>query len=237
MEKLKVEIWSDVQCPFCYIGKHKFEAALNNFKNKDAVEVVWKSFQLNPNLVTDTNLSTSQYLAKHKGISIAEAQKMGNYVAEAGAKIGLDFQFDSAVVANTFNAHQILHFAEKKGLQNELKEALFIAHFTEGKNIDDANILALIAEKVGLDKADILETLSKNTFKEAVKFDFQEARLFGIQGVPFFVFNRKYAISGAQESNAFLETLEKSFSEWHNEKPKIDLEITQGDSCAIDGNC
>lgn len=237
MEKLKIEIWSDVQCPFCYIGKHKFEAALNLFKDKEAVEVVWKSFQLNPNLVTDPNLSTSQYLAKHKGISIEEAQQMGKHVADAGAKIGLDFQFDSAVVANTFNAHQVLHLAEQKGLQNELKEALFEAHFTEGKNIDDANVLAIIGEKVGLDKADVLDTLSKNTYEEAVKFDFQEARLFGIQGVPFFVFNRKYAISGAQESDAFLQTLEKSFEDWKTENTKIDLEITQGDSCDIEGNC
>ena len=237
MNKLKIEIWSDVQCPFCYIGKHKFEKALDQFEHKDSIDVVWKSFQLNPNLETNPNVSTAEYLAKHKGISIEEAKQMGLHVAQAGSQIGLKFDFETVVLANTFNAHRILHFAEKKKVQNELKEALFQAHFVNGKNIDEVETLVKIGSQVGLDKDEIRTCLSTNQFANEVKQDIAEARQFGIQGVPFFVFDRKYAVSGAQDPSAFLQTLEKSFEEWHKENPSFIVAANKGESCDVNGNC
>ena len=234
---MKVEIWSDVMCPFCYIGKRRFEDALQQFEHKDKIEVEWKSFQLNPNMKTDPSININQYLADVKGWNLEYAQQMNNHVTEMAAQVGLTYDFDKAVVANSFNAHRLSHFAKKHGLGAAAEEALFNAYFTEGKNIDDHDTLTELGVSLGLNAEDVKQTLDSYDFADAVKRDITEAQHLGIQGVPFFVMNNKYGVSGAQAVPVFSETLEKSFAEWQQENAQPKLTIIEGESCTPDGDC
>jgi predicted DsbA family dithiol-disulfide isomerase len=234
---MKVEIWSDVMCPFCYIGKRRFEDALQHFAHKDEIEVEWKSFQLNPNMKTDPSININQYLADVKGWNLDYAQQMNNHVTEMAAQVGLTYDFDKAVVANSFNAHRLSHLAKKHGLGEAAEEALFKAYFTEGKNIDDKAVLTELGTSIGLNAEDVEDTLDSNDFADAVRYDIAEAQQLGIQGVPFFVMNNKYGVSGAQAVPVFSETLEKSFGEWQQENSKPKLTIIEGESCTPDGDC
>lgn len=227
---MKIEIWSDVVCPFCYIGKRKFEKALNGFAGKDNVEVEWKSFQLDPT-TTSSELSIYEYLAQRKGISVEQSEKMHEQVATSAREAGLEFNFDKAVVANTFDAHRLLHLAAKYGKQTAAEGRLFSAYFTEGKNISDLSTLIELAGEIGLDKEEARTALENSTFTQEVKDDIKEAEQFGINGVPFFVLNRKFGVSGAQPSEVFAQALEKAWTEEQN------FEIIKGDSCGIDGDC
>lgn len=200
-------------CPFCYIGKRRFDEALAQFAHKDQVEVEWKSFMLSPDLQTDPSKNINQFLAEHKGISLEEATGMNDHVANMAAQAGLTYNFDKAVVANSFNAHRFIHFAKQYGKQSEAEEKLFAAYFTEGKNIDDAPTLLAIAAEMDLDAAKLTNVMGSGAYAKDVLADIQEAQELGIRGVPFFVLNRKYAISGAQETAVFLDTLEKAFAE------------------------
>ncbi len=234
---MKVEIWSDVMCPFCYIGKRRFEQALQNFANKDEVEIEWKSFQLNPDMETNPNIHIDQYLADVKGFSIDHARQLNAHVTQMAAEAGLTYNFDKAVVANSFNAHRFTHLAKKHGLGIAAEEALFKAYFTDGKNMDDNDTLIELGVEIGLDAAEIKQTLESNAFADDVKHDIAEAQYLGIRGVPFFVMNSKYGVSGAQEVRVFDETLQKAFSEWQQENPKPKLEVIEGESCGLDGDC
>ncbi|MDB4901438.1 MAG: disulfide bond formation protein DsbA [Mucilaginibacter sp.] len=234
---MKVEIWSDVMCPFCYIGKRRFENALQHFEHKDEVEIEWKSFQLNPDLVTNPDLNINQYLADVKGFTLDHAQQINDHVTQMAAEVGLTYNLDKAVVANSFNAHRFSHLAKKHGLGVEAEEQLFKAYFTDGKNIDDEDTLIDLGKELGLDAAEIKQALESNAYADEVKDDIDTAQYLGIRGVPFFVLNNKYAISGAQAVPVFEETLEKAFSEWQKENPKPKLEIIEGESCGPDGNC
>lgn len=211
--KMKVDIWSDIRCPFCYIGKHKFEKALKQFENRDNVEVTWHSFQLDPNLKTQPETDTIEYFTKAKGISREQALQMFGGAQKMAAETGLELNLENSIVANSFRSHQLLQFAKSKGLGDEVKEALFEAHFSEAKNIDDQQTLLEIAATVGLDKAETEEVLNSEKFAYQVKQDEMAAKNIGVQGVPFFVFNNKYAVSGAQAPETFLEALEKSWEE------------------------
>ncbi|MFA6438874.1 MAG: DsbA family oxidoreductase [Bacteriovoracaceae bacterium] len=206
---MKVEIWSDVMCPFCYIGKRRFEEALQEFSGKESVTVEWKSFQLNPETKTDPSKNINQYLAEHKGISVGQAQQMNDRVTEMAREVGLRYNFSKAIVANSFDAHRLSHFAKKHGKQDAVEERLFEAYFTEGKNTADLNTLVQIAVECGLDASETRTVLSGNDFTDAVKLDIYEAQQVGVRGVPFFVFNNKYAVSGAQPSRLFLQMLNK----------------------------
>jgi predicted DsbA family dithiol-disulfide isomerase len=230
---MKVEIWSDVMCPFCYIGKRKFETALSQIPQKEEVEVIWKSFQLNPNLKTDPSKSTTQHLAESKGWSLDYTKGVTSHVTQLAQQVGLTFNFDKAVVANSFDAHRFSAFAKTKGLQDAAEERLFDAYFTEGKNTADHNTLAQLGADIGLDAAEIKQMLATDAFSEEVKQDIYQAQQFGINGVPFFVFNEKYAVSGAQESAVFLQVLTKTFEEMAQETPSVLV----GETCAIDGDC
>ena len=212
--KMQVEIWSDVMCPFCYIGKRRFEAALQKFEGNKNIEITWKSFQLSPDMVTDTTISIHEYLSNHKGIPIDEAKKMNAYVTDMAKQSGLNYHLDKAVVANSFKAHRFSHYAKQQGKQLEAEEALFRAYFTEGKNLDDIQTLVDLGKSIGLDPAFVKAVLESNQFSNEVETDIYEAQQIGVRGVPFFVFDRKYAVSGAQDVSAFTQTLEKSFSEW-----------------------
>jgi predicted DsbA family dithiol-disulfide isomerase len=234
---MKVEIWSDVMCPFCYIGKRRFENALQHFAHKDEIEIEWKSFQLNPDMVTDPNINIDQYLADVKGFSIDRARQLNAQVTQMAAEAGLTHNFDKAVVANSFNAHRYSHLAKKHGLGIEAEEQLFKAYFTDGKNIDDLDTLAGLGKELGLDANEVKQTLKGNDYADDVKHDIAQAQYYGIQGVPFFVLDNKYAVSGAQAVSVFEETLQKAFGEWQKENPKPKLEIIEGETCGPDGDC
>lgn len=200
-------------CPFCYIGKKRFDDALAQFEHKDEVEIEWKSFMLSPDLKTDPTKNNNQFLAEHKGISLEEATGMNNYVTDMAAQAGLTYDFNKAIVANSFNAHRFSHFAKQYGKQNEAEEKLFAAYFTEGKNIDDAETLMAMAAELELDVTKLANVMGSGAYAKDVMADIDEAQELGIRGVPFFVLNRKYAISGAQETAVFLDTLQKAFAE------------------------
>lgn len=231
---MEVKIWSDVRCPFCYIGKKKFEVALQQFEQKDKVKITWKSYQLDPSLETRTDINTIDYFVKTKGVSAEQAKQMLSGATQMAKEVGLHFQFEDSVIANSFKAHKVIQLAKSKGLGNEIEEALFKAHFEESRNIDDSEVLVKTATSVGLDETEIRQVLESDAYEYEVKQDELEARNIGVRGVPFFVFNDKYAVSGAQPSEAFLETLEKAWEEYN---PKSDLEISEGDSCSTDGSC
>jgi predicted DsbA family dithiol-disulfide isomerase len=232
---MKVNIWSDVRCPFCYIGKIKFELALEKFPHHEQIEVTWRSFQLDPTLETQKDVSIYDYFSKVKGVSQAQAREMFNNVTEIAREVELDFKLEQSVVANSFNAHRLIQFAKSKGLGNEIEEALFIIHFTEGKDIDDPKILAETGVSIGLDEQEVKAMLDSDAFSQEVKQDEALAQTIGVRGVPFFVFNDKYAVSGAQSPETFLQVLEKSWEEFEAEnKP---LTIIKGASCSTDGSC
>jgi predicted DsbA family dithiol-disulfide isomerase len=234
---MKVEIWSDVMCPFCYIGKRRFEDALQNFEHKNDIEIEWKSFQLNPDLVTDPSINIDEYLAEKKGFTIEHAQQLNNHVTQMAAEGGLIYNLDKAVVANSFKAHRFSHLAKKHCLGIEAEEQLFKAYFTDSKNIDDNEILIELGKEIGLDAAEIKQVLESDAYADDVKHDIDSAQQLGIQGVPFFVLNNKYAISGAQAIPVFEQTLEKAFGEWKQENHKPKLEVIEGESCGPDSNC
>ncbi len=208
---MKVEIWSDVMCPFCYIGKRKFEKALAQFEHKDKVIVEWKSFQLNPNLVTDPTKNTLEHLAQSKGWTMDYTKQTTEHVSNIAKEQGLVFNFEKAVVANSFDAHRLLHLAKKYNLQNECKEQLLKAYFIDGKNTADHELLTKIGINIGLNETEITETLNSNLYANEVNEDIYHAQQVGVKGVPFFVFGNKYAISGAQEPETFLGALNKTF--------------------------
>lgn len=210
---MNIEIWSDVMCPFCYIGKRKFEKALEQFPHKDKINIIWKSFQLDPNSVTDPNLNTIDHLAKRKGWSKEQAQETTQHVTAIAKQVGIEFNFDKAVVANSFDAHRLSHLAKKYNKQNELEELLFKAYFTDGKNTADHKILCEIGMAVGIEEKEIMDVLKTDQYAAEVHEDIEQAQQVGVQGVPFFVLDRKYAVSGAQEPETFLGALIKAFEE------------------------
>lgn len=211
---MQVEIWSDIMCPFCYIGKRRFEQALNQFEYADDVEIEWRSFQLNPDMETDPDASINEYLAKSKGWSVDKARQMNDRVTNMAAEEGLEYHMDQAVVANSFDAHRLIQFAKSQDVGDEAEEALFQAYFTEGKNMDDPDALVEIAGQIGLSAQETRKMLESDQYANAVKHDLQTAQAMNIRGVPFFLFNRKFAVSGAQESETFLKALKQSWNDW-----------------------
>jgi predicted DsbA family dithiol-disulfide isomerase len=211
---MKVEIWSDVMCPFCYIGKRRFEAALQQFPNKDDIEVVYRSFELDPNAKRDVNQDVHDMLASKYGMSREEAKAKNDEVAGQAKDLGLTYNFDNMILTNTFDSHRLMHFAASYGKMQEMTERLFKAYFTDSKHIGDHETLAALAAEVGLDKNEAAKMLAGDEYTKEVRADEHEAGQLGIRGVPFFVINRKYAISGAQPVEVFLEALQKAWDEY-----------------------
>jgi predicted DsbA family dithiol-disulfide isomerase len=233
--QLKIQIWSDVMCPFCYIGKRKIEEALNQFENKNSVAIEWKSFQLDPSFVATPNESIINHLAEKYRKDTDWAQTMVDNMTENAKRSGLDFHFEKAILANSLNAHRLLHLAKKYNLSNELEELLFKAYLTDGKNVNDLNTLESLGLEIGLDKEAIDHVLHSDVYANEVRKDQEEAQAIGVTGVPFFVFDNKYAVSGAQATDVFLKTLEKSWEEG-NFETKLNLQnTTDENSCGIDG--
>ena len=234
---MKVEIWSDVMCPWCYIGKRKFEKALEQFPQKERIEVEWKSFQLNPDMETDPNKNIVDYLVEAKGITTDHATQMLDNVTNVAAEVGLDYHMEKAVLANSFDSHRFIQFAKKNKKGDAAEEQLFHAYFTEGKNTADHNTLIDLGVKIGLDAGEVKSVLDSNQFADDVRKDIYEAQQVGARGVPFFVLDRKYAVSGAQQTETFLGALQKSFQEWEKENPAPIQTYAEGDSCTTDGVC
>ncbi|HYG50072.1 MAG TPA: DsbA family oxidoreductase [Flavobacteriales bacterium] len=210
---IKVDIWSDVMCPFCYIGKRKFEKALEHYKYKNQVEVEWHSYQLDPDLNPPPGVNVYDYLAQRKRITQQESVRMHEQVTKLAASVGLIYNFDKAVVANSFNAHRLLQLAKTKGLGSQMEEELFKAYFTEGKNTGDPTILHELGINVGLLENELKEMLNGNAYTEKIKEDEARAREIGLRGVPFFLLDNKYVISGAQDSSLFLQALNQLSAE------------------------
>lgn len=234
---MKVEIWSDVMCPFCYIGKRKFEAALDKFPQKDRIEIEWKSFQLNPDMKTEPGKSINDYLAEVKGWEPAYAEEVNNHVTKIASEVGLEYNMDKAVVANSFDAHRFVQYAKTQGKGDDAEEQLFKAYFTDGKNTADHGTLLDLGASIGLDSKALKDVLESNQFADIVRKDVYEAQQVGARGVPFFVLDRKYAVSGAQQPETFLGALEKSFEEWEKANPAPLITYAEGASCTPDGDC
>ena len=231
---MKVEIWSDYQCPFCYIGKRRFEAALDQFAHKDQVEVSFRSFELNPEAERDIPMSQREMLKKKYGISEAQAEANERNLTQQANDLGLDYHLDQVVLTNSFDAHRLMHFAAEKGKDREMNERLFQAYFVEGKHIGNHEALCALAAEAGLDQSEVKEMLESKRFTAEVRNDEQEGSLLGITGVPFFVINRKYGISGAQPVETFLNSLQQV---WTEENPlQMMKDVKQGDACT-DGSC
>lgn len=233
---MKVEIWSDIGCPFCYIGKRRFEEGLEKFANKNEVKVEYRSFQLDPNAEKNPSHDLYDMLVKKMGRSRGEVMAMNQQLADQAQSVGLDLRFDQVIPANSLDAHRIIKLADDYGKGEEVLEHLYKAYFTEGKHIGDADTLADIAVEAGIAREKAIDLLNSTQYTSEVQADGQEASRFGATGVPFFVINRKYAISGAQPSELFLEALQKV---WDEEHPPVKLESLNqesGDVCE-DGFC
>ncbi|MDQ0057971.1 DsbA family oxidoreductase [Paenibacillus harenae] len=231
---MKVEIWSDYVCPFCYIGKRRFELGLSKFEHNDKIEVVYRSFELDPGADAESGKSTYEMLSKKYGMTIEQAKANTVNVAQQAAEVGLTFNFDGQVETNTFDSHRLMHFAASQGKDKELSERLFKAHFTDNDNVGNREKLAQLAAEVGLDAEAATKVLASDVYADAVRGEENEGSTLGIRGVPYYVFDRKYAVSGAQAPETFLSTLKKAWDEKHPTLIQVD-----GDddvSCA-DGVC
>ncbi|GGG57501.1 DsbA family oxidoreductase [Epilithonimonas arachidiradicis] len=233
---MKVDIWSDTRCPFCFIGKKNFEKALRKFVQNDQVEVNWHSFQLDPNMKTDLSKNHYEYLSEIKGFPMPQIMQMHENLIQTGKNAGIDFNFDEVKVSNSFKSQMLVQFAKQKGKANEMEELLFEAYFISGKDIDDVAVLCEIGEKLGFTEEEIQKAVESPHLANLVNQDISAANSMGIRGVPFFVFNEKYGVSGAQPTDLFSEVLEKSWTEFSENNSKINI-INEGDSCEIDGNC
>lgn len=240
MEKMKIEIWSDIACPYCYIGKRKLEMALAKFPNKDNVELVWYSYELDPSLPKDS-LAKSHYayLAGQKGIKQAEAKEISDKIAAQAKEVGLKFNFEKLIVTNTSDALRLVKLAKRHNLATEMEEALFKAHFTDGENVSDKSVLIRLGSQVGLKEKQITNMLSGNLFVADIQkdIDYSENKL-NMEYIPFYLFNNKHIVQGSISVDDYLEVLNKAYAEWEQDGVASEQEeAISGQACSIDGNC
>lgn len=232
-----IEVWSDFVCPFCYIGKRRLELALEQFPEKDQVEIEYKSFELDPNAEKNPGKSIHELLASKYGMSLERAKSSNESVGNQAAAVGLTFNFDSMQHTNTFDAHRLAKYATVQGKGKAMTERLLKAYFTDSQLISNHETLANLADEVGLDKDEVLSVLKRDDYGQEVRNDEEQARQIGVQGVPFFVFNQKYAVSGAQPPEVFTNVLEKV---WQEEKQRPVLqtlhpEASESSYCTDEG--
>ncbi len=231
---MRIEIWSDVVCPWCYIGKRRLESALASFEHAGDVEIVYRSYQLDPAAPTEPTQTVAEWLGSKYGGGPEAGRQMVDRVEAAAAEEGLLFRHHASLRVNTMAAHRLLHLALETGgpvLQASLKEALLSAYFIETENVADHATLRRLATGAGLDETRVREVLDGEEYAAEVEADIRQAAAFGATGVPFFVIDRKYGVSGAQPAETFTEVLEKAWSEAH---PRIDV-VAGADSCGPDG--
>ncbi len=210
---VRIEVWSDVVCPWCYIGKRRLEAALERFPHRDQVEVVWRSFQLDPSIPEGETHETLPALAAKYGRPVEEMRGMMRHVEQTAAGEGLHYDLASGISGNTLLAHELIHLAAERGLQGAVKERLLHAHFEEGRSVFDADSLAALAVEVGLDEAEVRAALTGHRYRPAVLDDIRTARELGATGVPFFVVDRRYGAAGAQPVDLLLQVLEQAWAD------------------------
>jgi len=202
-------------CPFCYIGKRHLEKALETFSARDQVEIEWKSYQLDPAIPMsfEEPVGVYEYLADRKGWSLEQSEQMHNHVVEMAATVGLEYNFDRAVVANTLYAHRVIQLAKQKGLDDLIEELFFRAYFTDGKDLASEDTLVALGEEAGLEASEIRAAIASEELAYQVSQDIQEGVNLGVRGVPFFVFDRKYGISGAEPIQVFIDTLNQTIQD------------------------
>jgi predicted DsbA family dithiol-disulfide isomerase len=211
-DRLLVEVWSDLVCPWCYLGKRRLEVALARFEHADDVDVVWRSFELEPDAPREAS-SRRELLRSRYGMTAEQAEERDAQMTALAAAEGLEYRPDLAQLGNTFDAHRVLHAARAAGLQAQAKERLLKGYFSEGRKLTDADTLVELAADAGLDPEAARTALAEGSFGEDVRADEREAAAIGITGVPFFVLNRRYAVSGAQPSDLLLQALERTWAE------------------------
>jgi predicted DsbA family dithiol-disulfide isomerase len=211
--KLTVEVWSDIACPWCYVGKRRFESALARFEHAARVELVWRAYELDPSAPAVRDDSYVQRLASKYGRSKAEAQGMLDNMVATGAKEGLRFDFANIRAGNTFLGHRLLHLARERGVQGQLQERFFRGYFSEGAAVGTPEVALRLAGEAGLDTDEANAVVQTDQFADAVRQDQREARELGVDGVPFFLLGRRYAVAGAQPADLLLRALEQGWQE------------------------
>ena len=229
-----VEIWSDVACPWCYVGKRRFEKALELFEHRDEVEVRWRSFELDPSAPAERDHSGPEHLAAKYGTTLEQARLMNRRLEETAAAEGLDFRLDTLRTGNTFDAHRVIHLAAEHGIADAVKEAFLHAYFTGNELMSDHGVLERLAVAAGLPEAEVRDVLSSDRYAAEVRADEAEAGRLSANGVPFFVIDRAFGVSGAQPSDLFTDVLERAWTQAHPlTMVSADGQACEGDACAI----
>lgn len=230
---MKIEIWSDIACPWCYVGKRRFERALGSFSHRDEVEVVWRSFELDPTAPPRHAEKQAELLARKYRVPLDRAEAMNANMTAEASKEGLDFHFDRVQVGNTFDAHRLIHFAASDGKRAEMVERLFKAYLTDGEALGELDVLVRLASEVGLDADATRGVLASNAYAAEVRADEERARLFGISAVPYFAIDEKYGVSGAQPPEALLDALRQAW----NESSVVPVATSASPDGCEDGSC
>lgn len=239
MKKMKIAIWSDIACPYCYIGKRKLEIALDKFPHKDNIELEWHSYELDPELPKKASDQTIySYFAKKFDVSEDEARISEGKVAELAKEVGLNYDFDKLIVANTSDALRLVKLANESGLATEAEEILFDAYFVKGLDISNQNVLVQLGIQIGLKEADILSLLSSDKYIADIKKDIEYSENeYDLEYIPFYIFNNKQIVQGSIASEKYLEVLNEAYKEWESGISSGNGEIISGQSCSIDGVC
>ena len=249
---MRIDIWSDIVCPFCYVGKRNVEQALAEFEHRDEVEVVWHSFELDPSATEHPAGSLPELIAKKYSMSLEESIASQESLAARARAVGLDFNWRQARYGNTFDAHRVIHYAADQGLASAAQEAFKKAYFTEGRSVQDHESILDIASEIGLDTAEVEAVLKSDRYAEQVRADEQLAHQLGINGVPFFLLESKWAVNGAQPAEALLQALRHVWEQTHQVELLNPLAGASGEaagdvagdgtaeagpSCDVNGNC
>jgi protein disulfide-isomerase len=239
MEKMKIAIWSDIACPYCYIGKRKLEIALDKFPHKDNIDLEWHSYELDPELPKKaTDQTIYSYFAQKFDMSEEEARVSEGKVAELAKEVGLNYDFDKLIVANTSDALRLVKLANESGLATEAEEILFDAYFVKGLDISSQNVLVQLGTQIGLKEADILSLLSSDKYIADIKKDIEYSENeYDLEYIPFYIFNNRQIVQGSIASEKYLEVLNEAYKEWESGISSGNGEIISGQSCSIDGVC
>lgn len=232
MPKLVLEVWSDIACPWCYVGKRRLESALEKFQYHSEVKLIWRAFELDPGAPRERprDVSHVEFIARKYGMSVAQAQKSTDHLVQLARAEGLSFDFTHIRSGNTFDAHRLVHLGLERGLQDAVKERMLKAYFEQGELMSDHGTLVRLATEAGLDATEATDVLAGDTYKTDVRTDEADARELGITGVPCFVFDRRFGVSGAQSSEVMLSALERAWTE-----RAVTPEFAEGAACGPDG--
>lgn len=234
---MTIEIWTDLTCTHCYTALNAFEKALVNFEHKEMIKVIKKSFELAPDFKTDSQKLLPEFLQEIHGLDKKQVDGMIDHVTNTAKSLGVEFNLHSAIPANTFNAHRLVHYAKDKNLQLKMEKRIYRAYFTEGKNIDNIPTLINLATEIGLNPQDVKNMLESSQYSDIVNQNKREAHDKQIKSVPTYIFNSNTIMSGAQGSSSYLEILKKEFEKWQAETNNNQTNVNAGESCNINGKC